>query len=256
MTPYYEQDGITIYHGDCLDTIATVQAGCVVLADPPYSSGGFSEMSKRDGSKGTASKTNRDIRGDRMSTEGYIALMRRSLSASRAVASYVFTDWRMWGHTKEATELSGYRVRGMLVWDKGWPAMGARWKMQHELICWGTSITSAMGRGHGNVIKCSRTTNREHPTEKPLDLLRTIIDNAEPGTILDPFMGSGTTLVAAKQLGRESIGIEIEERYCEIAAKRLDATPRPLFSNGEAGDTLESRQAVFNHPGESHSVSP
>lgn len=220
MRPYYECDGITIYHGDALDILGAVKADCLVT-DPPYSSGGFNEMGKSDGSKGTTGPV-REIQGDTMSTEGYVALMRRVIRLSRARSAYVFTDWRMWGHTKEAVELAGLRCRGMLVWNKGWAGMGARWKSQHELICWGTALVSRMGAGLGNVLTCNRSRNALHPTEKPLALLKSLVSNSENGVILDPFMGSGTTLVAAKNLDRPAIGIELDERYCEIAARRLE----------------------------------
>ena len=78
------------------------------------------------------------------------------------------------------------------------------------------------GGSHGNWI-CPVITDGLHPTGKPLEFMHTLIERFSPqdGIVLDPFMGSGTTLRAAKDLGRKAIGIEIEERYCEIAAKRL-----------------------------------
>ena len=78
-----------------------------------------------------------------------------------------------------------------------------------------------------DVIRAPRTTNEHHPTEKPVRLMSAILEWTQ-GVVLDPFMGSGTTLRAAKDLGRKAIGIEIEEKYCEIAAKRLSQEVLPL----------------------------
>ena len=82
---------------------------------------------------------------------------------------------------------------------------------------------------HGGVVNANNPGKpRLHPTEKPISLMTQIIDTMPPGVILDPFMGSGTTLRAAKDLGRRAIGIEIDERYCEIAVRRLAQGVLPL----------------------------
>jgi len=223
-------EGVTLYQGDCLE-LSGLHPVDVVITDPPYSSGGFSEAAKM-GTGGSIGSTinDRKIQGDTMSSEGYIALVRRVLRSADASSAYVFTDWRMWGHTKEAVELAGFRLRGMLVWDKQSPAMGARWKMQHELIAWGTKLTSKMGDGYGNVLSSGRSGNEFHPTEKPLPLIQKLVNNAEPGVIFDPFMGSGTTGVAAVKNRRPFVGIELDTAFFDIACRRIsDALSRPDF---------------------------
>ena len=209
-----------LLQGDCLEILPTLGKVDAVVTDPPYSSGGFNEAGKAGGSIGTTGAVRR-IQGDTLSTRGYEALIRRVLRLSDAQACYVFTDWRMWPVTTEAVELAGYRLRGMLVWDKTCPAMGARWKMQHELICWGARVVSAMGPGFGNVLSFPRSGNQFHPTEKPIELAARIVGNAEGETVLDPFMGSGTTGVACVREGRRFIGIEIDPGYFDIACDRI-----------------------------------
>jgi site-specific DNA-methyltransferase (adenine-specific) len=115
-----------------------------------------------------------------------------------------------------------------IVWDKGHVGLGRVWRNQHELIIaarWNSSEFTEDGKLRADVLKFSATlsADREHPVEKPSELLLDLMKptTSESGTILDPFMGSGTTLRAAKDLGRKAIGIEIEEKYCEIAANRL-----------------------------------
>ena len=211
----------TLYLGDCLEILPTLPKVDAVITDPPYSSGGFNESGKAAGSIGTTGELRR-IEGDTMSTGGYFAMMRRVLRGVDASACYVFTDWRMWPFTTEAVELSGFRLRGMLVWDKGHAAMGTRWKAQHELICWGTKVVSELGAGHGNVLSFSRSGNAFHPTEKPKELMLTIVKNAEGKSVLDPFMGSGTTGVACANLARKFIGIELDPRHFDIACRRID----------------------------------
>ena len=115
-----------------------------------------------------------------------------------------------------------------LVWDKGHFGMGRVWRNQHELILaarWSTSVFADSSNSRGDVLKFKATTpaKREHPVEKPApmlaDLISTTLGNS--GLVLDCFAGSGTTLEAASRMGLSAIGIEGEERYCEIAAKRM-----------------------------------
>jgi DNA modification methylase len=135
----------------------------------------------------------------------------------------VFTDWRMWIETFDALEYGGVRVRAMIVWDKGTPGMGRPWRGQHELVAYGRrgAASGQDTQTQGNVIRSARSGNKNHPTEKPVDLIGALIRGATgSGIVLDPFCGSGTTLVAAKALGRLSVGIEASEAFCEIAARR------------------------------------
>jgi DNA modification methylase len=203
MKPYYEQDGITIYHGDCREVLPSLNAD-VLVSDPPYG------MSYRSGWSGVS------VRGDSDTT---IRDMVLSIWEPRPAA--VFGRW-------DQPRPAGAKIR--LIWDKGeWPGMG------DLSLPWGPSDEEIYilgggwhGKRNGTVIRRNRIGGGGlHPTEKPADLMEHIIRRAPPGTILDPFMGSGSTLVAAKRLGRKAIGIEIEERYCEIAAKRL--AQRELF---------------------------
>ena len=223
MTPYYSDDLVTIYHGDARDVLPALDiAVSVIVVDPPYSSGGFQEAGRASGSIGrrTASEA-APIHLDNLSTRGYERLIRSTLRHVDGTELYIFTDWRMWIETFDAMESSGWRVRNMLVWDKGQMGMGSPWRNQHELIAFGRRAPSVVNGGNlGNVIRVPRSRNEHHSTEKPVDLVRQVLIGAEDGDVLDFFMGSGTTLVAAKSLGRKAIGIEIEERYCEIAAKR------------------------------------
>jgi site-specific DNA-methyltransferase (adenine-specific) len=111
-----------------------------------------------------------------------------------------------------------------IVWDKGVGGLGNGWRHSHELIAHGAfGQTVYADEFRRDVVSCATVPSgdRDHPTQKPMELLRTLVRFHPPGLILDPFMGSGTTLRAAKDLGRRAIGIEIEEKYCEIAVKRL-----------------------------------
>lgn len=224
LRPYYQDADVTLYLGDCREILPSLDIAPVVLVtDPPYSSGGFQESGKSGGSlTGRHKERGESIALDNLSTRGYQRLMREVLRSCWTVdEAYIFTDWRMWIHTSDALEDGGWRVRNMLVWDKGQMGMGMPWRNQHELIAYAKRTAGMIMDGkRGNVLNVKRSGNKMHPTEKPLDLCLALLDNSQPGLVLDPFAGSGTTLCAAKLLGRKAIGIEMDERHAETAANR------------------------------------
>jgi DNA modification methylase len=210
-----------------------------VVSDPPYSSGGYQEADKGGGSIGTTTRT--VIVGDTYSTRGYLRLIRRLGQAFRCAEVYLFTDWRMWQNTADAIEDAGFRLRSMIVWNKGYGGLGIKWRSQHELICWGARGNLEPGWGRGNVITCDRSGNEYHPTEKPLALISELVSAANRPMIIDPFMGSGTTGVACAQLGRKFIGTEIEPKYFDIACRRIEDAyrQRPLIPHQPIQDAYE-----------------
>jgi DNA modification methylase len=243
MTPYYEQDGITIYHGDCLDTLSAMKdsgllVSCV-FTDPPYCSGAHesAKRTKRAAMTPESITARPIIDSDSMGTLGYEWITRRWFWYARRLVVpgghlACFTDWRMSPSVQLMLETAGWRLTNCVVWNKGYPGLGSGFRAQHELV-----IIASNGQPQwysydfGNVITVMRLTDTDHPHEKPIELLEKLLLTCTPtnGVVLDPFMGSGTTLAAAKRLGRKAIGIEVEERYCEIAATRLAQGALDLF---------------------------
>jgi DNA modification methylase len=218
--PYYEQDGITIYHGDCRDVLPTLELGSVdlVLTDPPYGISYATNFAVRGIG---ASWLNTEIANDADTT-----VRDAMLQLLPGIPALVFGTWKV---------QRPRNTRAVLVWDKG-PASGMGdlsfpWKGSWEeiyVIGGGFSGHRDEGVIKGFTELTWESQGRSHPNQKPVKLLRYLLSKHPGQTILDPFMGSGTTLRAAKDLGRRAIGIEIEERYCEIAAKRLQQAVLPL----------------------------
>lgn len=199
------------------------QPFCIVT-DPPYCSGGFQEAGKKSGSIGTRDKIM--IANDTLSTRGYMALIKNVIHAAGEVGVvYSFTDWRMWINLFDCMEQSGFGVRNMIIWDKGTPGMGVGWRSQHE-ICMMASRSAQKFNPHkaqGNVIKCARTGNVNHPTEKPVELIAKIIDVTDfAEEIYDPFAGSGTTLIACEQLQRKCYAMELDPAYVDVIINRWE----------------------------------
>lgn len=209
------------------DTIARVFDGAeadIILTDPPYCSGGFQESGRVVGSVGSdaVSRKGLTVTRDNLTTAGLVSLIEKAIGRLPAVGCcYVFCDWRQFGEIRRAVEPLGFQYRAMLVWDKESPGMGGPWRHQFELVYFGTRRKEPATGNSGDVLRCTRSGNENHTTEKPLELLTTILDNTAGEVVADPFLGSGTTLVACEQLGRRGYGIEIEPKYVAVTLERM-----------------------------------
>lgn len=261
MKPYYNHDGVTIYHGDALEVLdgETIPAADVVLTDPPYASGSRTEASRpASGAMLRAGRfAGRPIDLDQMTTTGFVWLMRqvalRCYPLLPPGGSFLsFIDWRQWPNLVGALETCNYRVQGMIVWNKLSMGLGNGFRAQHELICHASKgVPTVVDRGTGNVISYKRDAPTDHPSPKPPALLSDLLAvvAAADAVVLDPFMGSGSTLVAARESGRQAIGIESIESYCEVAARRLAQGTLDFVSDGTIGDTAtRSRRPARDHP--------
>ena len=218
MKPYYSDDWVTIYHGDTLEVAPGLGMVDLVLTDPPFFMPAQHYASRSDWQK----------------SWGDTAILGRWWAG---VLDVTVPHLRRTGHLMTFCDDESYPVfypevyrrfdtLNALVWDKGAIGMGSPWRHTHELIIsarWSTSKWTG-GGGQSDVlrVKTIQTADRHHPVDKPTELLRLLIGvTTAPGDlVLDPFLGGGSTLVAAKEAGRKAIGIEIEERYCEVAAQR------------------------------------
>lgn len=174
MTPYYEDEQVTLYHGDCREVAAWLEAD-VLVTDPPYG------IDYRTNARRTEGGLARSIEGDKDTRMRDAALGFWRRHNGDDAPALVFGTWRV---------KRPHRTRQLLIWDtKGALGMGA------------TDLPWMAG----------------------------LIRKCPPGVVADPFAGSGSTLLAAKREQRRAIGVELDERYCEIAAKRLAVAQDTLF---------------------------
>jgi site-specific DNA-methyltransferase (adenine-specific) len=222
----------TLYLGDCLDVMPTLGKVDAVITDPPYSSGARTSASvvgRKGMSRGRKWAT-KPITNDRMTVTGFTWLIRHVASQSYMLlpdgGSFLsFIDWRQYPTIYAVVESVNFRVQTCAVWDKEHMALGNGFRNQHEfLVHAAKGVPNISDRGTPNVLRHTRVGQSDlHPTEKPVGLLEMIIPvvSERSHTILDPFMGSGTTGVACVKLGRKFIGIELDEGYFNIACERI-----------------------------------
>lgn len=207
MTPYYVDELVSLYHGDCMEIDAWL-AGDVMITDPPYGMDYVSNFSKYGSTDAIAGDTDPEMRNEILRLWG------------DERPALVFGTWRI------PRPLS--RIRQLIVWDKGdSPGMGdlsIPWGPAHEEIY--VIGDGWRGARRPNVYRVPTLPpaagyRPNHPTPKPVSLMEQLISYAPDGVIVDPFAGSGSTLVAARNQGRQCIGVEVEEKYCAVIADRL-----------------------------------
>lgn len=222
FTPYYDRDGITIYCGDAHDILPRLHCE-VTITDPPYMIGAHSTGTE-------ASKAG--SWGDIMNVSRWYSQWLRECkrATSHEGSIWVFGNWRSMPTYTKAFLDAGLSPTSCVVWDKEWigpsykNALRPTWEMilmsaMPDCEIWDRGASDLM-RAKWMAGQCKTT---EHPAEKPLVLLERIVQlsTKEDWRVLDPFMGSGTTLVAARNCGRRAIGIELSEQWCEAAVNRL-----------------------------------
>lgn len=208
--PYYNEDGITIFCGDCREILPHLPKVDLVLTDPPYGVPIMTDFSFAGGaSRATSGRQFSEVIGND-----------QEFDPTQCIASGA--NAILWGANHFAHNLP-HNGR-WLVWDKRCQQQPTRNQADCEMA-WCSEYGAARVCYHvwdGMIKDSERGIPRSHPTQKPIQVMTWCLSFfPDAGTILDPFMGSGTTLVAAKQLGRKAIGIEIDERYCEVAVQRL-----------------------------------
>lgn len=218
--PVYADDLVELYHGDARELMPELhgRAG-VLITDPPYGTGG--------GCIGRGGEwSDVAIAGD----------------ADTALRDYALELWcATWGDPRPAIVFGSWKqprpagVRAVLAWDKGDHVgagnLGLPWKIDswEEVYVFGDGFAGHRGPAvlRHNAIS-PNFVKRDHPTEKPIALMRDLVAKCPPAVILDPFAGAATTLRAAKDLNRRAIGIELEERYIAAAIDRLGQDTLPI----------------------------
>ena len=215
MSPYYQDEHCTIYNADCREVLPELGRCDILMTDPPY---------------GMEYKSNRRVDHQQLGgIAGDGEFPQWVFDIEYTSAAFVFCRW------DNLPEIP--KPKSFIVWDKGTHSMG---DLQHEFGRQWEACAFYAGVAHqwrggrpNDIVKIPRVPPGRlvHPTEKPVQLITKLLNTScsdidlqtelDIIPVLDPFMGSGSTLQGAKDLGIKSVGIELEERYCEIAANRL-----------------------------------
>lgn len=241
--PYYEDAAVTIYHGDCIAVLAAMEAESVdmIWTDPPYGHG------NHDGDLNDRLNKHRAIESQPIANDTPELFREVFDSAMTEAARVLKKDCcccccvggggprPTFAWVANRMDSAGLQFFHSVIWDKVNPGLGWRYRRQHEMVmvahrAGGKLAWADNDRATSNIYRQSPPRNRVHPNEKPVEMPGHFIGlhTTAGQLVLDPFMGSGTTLRAAKDLGRRCIGIELDEQHCEIAARRMGQEVLPL----------------------------
>lgn len=215
MTPYFSDDFVTLFYGNCLEVTQWLNAD-VLVTDPPYGIS-YRGIDNYTGAS-TGKKTAPSVKPIAHDSETFVRDSVLQMWGERP--AIVFGSWRA-----ERPALTKHR----LIWHKAGMAPGPvsmPFQLQDEeiyvlgdgFVASSPPLRSVITTGEARSIEVSKI---GHPTPKPIGLMELLIERCPAGVIADPFAGSGSTLIAARNLGRKAVGVELEESYCEIVAKRL-----------------------------------
>ncbi|WP_306357430.1 MULTISPECIES: site-specific DNA-methyltransferase [unclassified Nocardia] len=250
----YQDDRASLYRGEALAVLADLPDACAdaIITDPPYSSGGFTRSDRtmdvhtkyvqsEQIHRGTGGGALAAFAGDNRDQRGYAYWCQLWISECLRLAKpggvlAMFCDWRQLPVTTDAMQAGGFVWRGIVPWHKpnGRRVQG-RFANNCEYVVWGTAgprPLDTLPNAYDGFFQISAPREREHITQKPVEVMRELVKIApRDGLVLDPFMGSGTTGVAAILEGRRFIGIEFVAHFADIAQRRireaqLQATPR------------------------------
>jgi site-specific DNA-methyltransferase (adenine-specific) len=254
VKPYWQHDRATLYGGDALAVLASLPDASVdaVITDPPYSSGG---MVRGDRTDAVHSKY---VRGDSVSGQELAAFtgdnrdqraygywctlwLGECLRVTKSGGTcLLFTDWRQLPITTDALQSGGWVWRGIVPWAKinARPQMG-RFSAECEYVAWGSAGPMPIGaesRCLPGFYQVGAPREREHIAQKPLIVMRDLVKIApKGGTVLDPFMGAGTTGIAAMIEGRDFVGADHAPHYQQVARERIEAAIVGYRDNGRQG---------------------
>ena len=238
MNPFFQNEGLTLFQGDSLHVLPCLPDESVdaVITDPPYSTGGMTLASKQlDPEKKYQSsstvKRYPAMLGDSRDQRSYTFWATLWLSECWRVARpgsplLVFTDWRQLPSLTDAVQAAGWLWRGVVVWQKSSarPVIG-EFRREAEFIVYGSKgkPQTYSRQCHPGVFKHAvNPAKKVHITGKPLELMQDLMAIVKPeGTVLDPFLGGGTTAHAALSTGRKCVAVELSPDYAKLSAERL-----------------------------------
>jgi site-specific DNA-methyltransferase (adenine-specific) len=229
VNPYYQDHLVRLYHGDCRE-ITDWLAADVLVTDPPYGVHRNVWSTTTNNPPAIAGELRTGWASDRVLGPEHVAVRDDALKLWGTRPAVVFGHWR-------APRPAGTRMR--LIWDRMWTGNGGvqPWRPVDEEIYivgdWPNPDRGPRGAAVPSILRHRAygphgAARPNHPTPKPIPLMLDLLQHCPPGSIADPFAGSGATLLAAREIGRPVIGVEVEERHCELIATRLTQNMLPF----------------------------